>query len=284
MKKILVTGATGFVGGHVINELLEKGYNVVASSSSKEKAAAKSWFDRVEFIEFDLKSVVDGDDYYNWFGRPDAVIHLAWEGLPNYKSAFHLEDNLPRHYIFLRNLVLHGLKDLTVTGTCFEYGLQEGALREDMAVFPSNPYSQAKNDLRIMLQNLSKEMPFHLKWVRLFYMFGKGQNPNSLLSQLQAALTRGDGTFNMSPGDQLRDYLPIEKVAEYLVKIAVQHRVTGVINCCSGEPMEVKDLVLQYLKEKKATINLNLGFYPYSDIEPRNFWGDTTKLKTISDE
>lgn len=165
MKKILVTGATGFVGGHVINELLEKGYNVVASSSSKEKAAAKSWFDRVEFIEFDLKSVVDGDDYYNWFGRPDAVIHLAWEGLPNYKSAFHLEDNLPRHYIFLRNLVLHGLKDLTVTGTCFEYGLQEGALREDMAVFPSNPYSQAKNDLRIMLQNLSKEMPFHLKWV-----------------------------------------------------------------------------------------------------------------------
>lgn len=284
MKKILVTGATGFVGDHVINELLMKGYTVVASSSSKEKASVHDWFDRVEFIPFDLKTVVDGDDYYNWFGRPDALIHLAWEGLPNYKADFHIEENLPRHYIFLRNLVLHGLKDITVTGTCFEYGLQEGKLSEDMPVFPGNPYARAKNDLRIMLENLSKDMPFYLKWVRLFYMFGKGQNPNSLLSQLQAALTRVDGVFNMSPGDQQRDYLPIETVAAYLVKIATQHKVNGVINCCSGVPLEVRQLVLNYLKERKATINLNLGFYPYSDIEPRNFWGDTTKLKTIIDE
>lgn len=284
MKKILITGATGFVGDHVINALLAQGYTVVASSSSKEKAAEYDWFDRVEFIPFDLKSVVDGDDYYNWFGRPDALIHLAWEGLPNYKAEFHIEENLPRHYIFLRNLVMHGLKDITVTGTCFEYGLQEGKLSEDMPVFPGNPYARAKNDLRIMLENLSKDMPFYLKWVRLFYMFGRGQNPNSLLSQLQAALRRGDGVFNMSPGDQQRDYLSIETVAAYLVKIATQHKVNGVINCCSGEPVEVKQLVLDYLKERKATINLNLGFYPYSDIEPRNFWGDTTKLKTIIDE
>jgi len=284
MKRILVTGATGFVGDHVINELLAKGYTVVASSSSKEKASERDWIDRVEFIPFDLKSVVDGDDYYNWFGRPDALIHLAWEGLPNYKSDFHIEENLPRHYIFLRNLVMHGLKDITVTGTCFEYGLQEGKLSEDMPVFPGNPYARAKNDLRIMLENLTRDTPFYFKWVRLFYMFGKGQNPNSLLSQLEAALRRGDGVFNMSQGDQQRDYLAVGAVAEYLVKIAGQHKVNGVINCCSGVPVEVRELVLSYLKEKKATINLNLGFYPYSDIEPRNFWGDTTKLKTIIDE
>ncbi len=281
MKKILVTGATGFVGDHVIRRLLSKGYSVVASSASAEKAAAYSWYDLVEYKPFDLRAVSENENYYSFFTQPDALIHLAWEGLPNYKSEFHLQDNLPRHLAFIKNLVKHGLKDVTVTGTCFEYGLQEGCLSEDMEVLPANPYAQAKNSLRISLEEFVKEASFALKWVRLFYMYGKGQNPNSLLSQLQAALERGDSSFNMSPGDQLRDYLPIEKVAEYLVDIAAQTEVTGIINCCSGKPIQVKQLVQDFLEEKKAFIKLNLGYYPYSDIEPRNFWGDTTKLKTI---
>lgn len=281
MKKILVTGATGFVGDHVIRRLLSKGYSVVASSASAEKAAAYSWYGQVEYKPFDLRAVSENENYYSFFNKPDALIHLAWEGLPNYKSEFHLQDNLPRHLAFIKNLVKGGLKDVTVTGTCFEYGLQEGCLSEGMPVFPANPYAQAKNELRISLEEFVKEIPFALKWVRLFYMYGKGQNPNSLLSQLQAALERGDSSFNMSPGDQLRDYLPIEKVAEYLVDIAAQTEVTGIINCCSGKPVQIKQLVQDFLEEKKAFIKLNLGYYPYSDIEPRNFWGDTTKLKTI---
>lgn len=281
MKKILVTGATGFVGGHVINRLLEKGYSVVASSASAAKAAGHSWFPQVDYKPLDLQALKADQDYYSYFNRPDALIHLAWEGLPNYKAEFHLNDNLPRHLALIKNLVKNGLEDVTVTGTCFEYGMQEGCLSEDMPVFPANPYAQAKNALRVALEEFAEEAPFVFKWIRLFYMYGKGQNPNSLLSQLQAAVERGDGSFNMSPGDQLRDYLPIEKVAAYLVEIAVQSDVTGVINCCSGQPVQVKQLVQDFLEEKKAFIKLNLGFYPYSDIEPRNFWGDTTKLKTI---
>ncbi len=281
MSKILVTGATGFVGNHVVNELLKNGYSVVASSFSKEKAQKHDWFSRVEYVPFDLASSSDENELFAYFNQPDALIHLAWEGLPNYKSAFHVEENLPRHYAFIRNLVTNGLRNVTITGTCFEYGLQEGELSEAMPVLPGNFYAQAKNDLRIRVERLATEYPMSLKWVRLFYMYGKGQNPNSLLSQLQAALERGDDSFNMSPGDQLRDYLPIEKVAENIVKIADQRSVEGVINCCSGKPIQVKELVQEYLKEKNTNIKLNLGFYPYSDIEPRNFWGDTTKLKTI---
>ncbi|MET0466929.1 MAG: NAD(P)-dependent oxidoreductase [Chitinophagaceae bacterium] len=281
MKRVLVTGATGFVGNQVVNELLKKGFSVVASSFSKEKAEQQDWFAQVEYRQFDLASATPEVNYYAYFDRPDELIHLAWEGLPNYKSAFHLEENLPRHYAFLENLVMNGLRSLTVTGTCFEYGLQEGELREDMPVFPGNFYARAKNELRVKLEQLAVGNAVSLKWVRLFYMYGKGQNPNSLLSQLQAALDRGDESFNMSPGDQLRDYLPIEKVAENLVKIADQQKVSGIVNCCSGKPMTVRQLVQEYLNEKNADIKLNLGFYPYSDLEPRNFWGDTTKLKTI---
>jgi nucleoside-diphosphate-sugar epimerase len=281
MKKVLVTGATGFIGGHVINELLEKGHEVVATSALHEKAIAADWYHHVEYIPLDFKELSTDVDYYSFFNKPDILIHLAWEGLPNYKSAFHQEENLPRHYLFLENLVQHGLSDITVTGTCFEYGMQEGCLSEDLASMPSNYYSLAKDKLRLLLVELAKEIPFTLKWVRLFYMYGKGQSPNSLLSQLQSALERGDEVFNMSPGDQLRDYLEVTKVAEYLVGIAIQKSAAGIINCCSGEPIQVKQLVIEYLKLKNKHIKLNLGYYPYSDIEPKNFWGDITKLKTI---
>ncbi len=85
----------------------------------------------------------------------------------------------------------------------------------------------------------------------------------------------------MSGGAQERDYLPIEKVAEYIVKIALQNSITGIINCSSGEPITVKKLVLNYLKQKQQSIQLNLGHYPYTDYEPMRFWGDNKKLKSI---
>lgn len=281
MKKVLVTGATGFIGNYVINELLKKNYEVIATSVSIEKAQKQEWYHHVRYIPFDLQNIGENENYYSFFDHPDLLIHLAWEGLPNYKADFHLKQNLPRHYKFLKNLVENGLKDITITGTCFEYGMQEGCLSEDMEPRPFNAYANAKNELRLHLTKLSKNSPFTLKWARLFYMYGKGQNPNSLLSQLQMAIDRGDKTFNMSPGDQLRDYLPVEKVAEYIVKIALQDSITGIINCCSGKPVVLKEFVEEYLRKHKASITLNLGSYPYSDIEPKNFWGDVKKLNQI---
>ena len=281
MKKILVTGATGFIGNHVIAKLLEENYEVIASSSNIEKAKTAGWFSSVKYLPFDLKDFDPTKDYAAYFDHPDLVIHLAWEGLPNYKALFHLEENLPRHYTFLQNLITHGTTDLTVTGTCFEYGMQEGCLSEDLPTFPANSYAIAKDQLRKQLENLQREQDFHLKWVRLFYMYGSGQNPNSLLSQLDKALDTDEKVFNMSGGEQERDYLPIQHVAEYIVSIALQNRVTGVINCCSGTPVKVKAFVQNYLMEKQKDIQLNLGYYPYADYEPMSFWGDDKKLKTI---
>ncbi len=209
------------------------------------------------------------------------VIHPAWEGLPNYGKLFHLERNLPKSFFFLKNMIENGLKKVVVTGACFEYGMQSGALKENLETKPNNPYGLAKDTLRKFLEQLQKKIDFDLKWIRIFYLYGKGQSSNSILSQLEAALERKDKIFNMSGGEQLRDYMPIEKAAEHIVKISIQDKVTGIINCCLGKPISIKKLVENYLAEKNKSIELNLDFYPYPDYEPMAFWGDNTKLKSI---
>lgn len=277
--KILVTGATGFIGSHVINELLKYDHQIIIAVRNKN--SVKHLQDKIKVIEFDLDNLQSNKNYFSESGKPDLLIHLAWQGLPNYKEKFHLEKNLPSHSAFLKNIVSNGLQNLVVTGTCFEYGMKEGCLSEEMESDPQNPYALAKDKLRKFLEELQKQNSFNLKWVRLFYMYGKGQNPNSLFSQLETALQKGDKVFNMSGGEQLRDYLPIETVAEYIVKIALQNKINGIINCCSGVPVKVKTFVKNYLKENNKTIDLNLGYYPYADYEAMAFWGDDTKLKKI---
>lgn len=281
--KVLVTGATGFIGNYVVTELLKNDHMVIASSLHSEKAKEFPWFNEVKYHDLDLSQLQEEIDFFQYFDAPDIVIHLAWEGLPNYKSLFHIEENLFRHYTFLKNLVINGAKDITVSGTCMEYGLQEGMLSEEMMPCPENPYSIAKDSLRKFLEELQKKYPFDLKWPRLFYMYGHGQNPNSILAQLEGALKKGEKEFKMSKGEQQRDYLPVEKVAEYIVKIALQKQETGIINCCSGVPLTINKLVENYLKEKQQEIQLNKGFYAYPDYEPMNFWGSTSKLKKIID-
>jgi nucleoside-diphosphate-sugar epimerase len=279
--KILVTGATGFVGRHVINELLKYNHQVIAATRKSNFSSSQN---KLNYTFLDIDNLDTNKNYFSYFGNPDLLIHLAWQGLPNYKSLFHFENNLPVHYSFLKNMVVNGLKNLTITGTCFEYGMKEGCLSENMITDPQNSYALAKDTLRKFLFELQKQHPFDCKWIRLFYLYGEGQNANSLLSQLQRALQNGDQEFNMSGGEQERDYLPVEKVAEYIVTIALQNKISGIINCCSNTPIKVKELVENYLKETGQEIKLNLGYYPYTDYEAMSFWGDDTKLKKIINE
>ena len=157
--------------------------------------------------------------------------------------------------------------------------MQNGVVHEEMETKPNTPYSLAKDTLRKFLEQLHKTREFEFQWIRLFYMYGKGQSPKSLLSQLDQALDNDDAEFKMSGGEQLRDYLPVETMAECIVNIATQTHVTGAINCCSGVPVSIRKLIENYLAEKQKTIRLNLGYYPYPDYEPMAFWGDVSKLK-----
>lgn len=272
--KVLVTGASGFVGRHVVARLLERGHRVTALARDADKAQGLAWFDRVEFLTCDIHA----DRLPDRLEQADAVIHLAWPGLPNYRDLFHFEQNLIGDYRFLKSLIERGVGQLLVAGTCFEYGLQNGCLAEDLPTRPANPYALAKDSLRKFLQQLQQHQSFTLQWARLFYLYGEGQHANSLLAQLDRAIADGRPTFNMSGGEQLRDYLPIEVAARRLVQLAERPDADGVYNVCSGKPISIRTLVEQHIRERGADIALNLGYHAYPDYEPMAFWGDPRKL------
>lgn len=283
--RLLVTGATGFIGSHLIRELLKcKTHQVVATSKSIDKAMKFDWFSKVEYIEYNFNNR-NNKNVYDFFGKPDQLIHLAWENLSDYKSSSHTDVILPNHCNFIGSMVAGGLKEVVVTGTCFEYGMIEGCLSEDICTKPDNPYGAAKDSLRKFIVDLQKRHNFVYKWIRLFYMYGEGQSKTSLMYLLDMAIQNKEKEFNMSGGEQLRDFLPIAKVVQNIDLIANQDiLINQSINCCSGRPISVKNLVKNYLKERQCQIKLNLGFYPYPSYEPMKFWGDNSKLKILENK
>jgi dTDP-6-deoxy-L-talose 4-dehydrogenase (NAD+) len=278
--KILVTGATGFIGNYVVHGLLKGNHTVIATSANASKAKEKNWFKDVAYIEHDIHRSA-GDNLFEKFLRPDIAIHLAWGGLSDFKSQAHISRELPAHLSFLGNLAENGLNSLTVTGTCLEYGMREGELDEAMEGKPVIAYPIAKDLLRKALEGLRLKHQFSFRWVRLFYMHGEGQSPKSILQLLENALNTNEAQFNMSLGAQERDYLPVTDVADKIIALALSPKAEGIINCCSGVPITIKSLVENYLSIKQKTIQLNLGFYPYTDYEPMRFWGSTKKSNSI---
>jgi dTDP-6-deoxy-L-talose 4-dehydrogenase (NAD+) len=275
--RVAVTGASGFVGRYVLAEL--ERCHVEIYAVTRDARRLSNMPAGVHVVEMDI--ALPGEDVFMRMGSPDILIHLAWGGLPNYKSLHHFESELPKHYRFLKMLIEAGLPSVLVTGTCFEYGMQSGVLTDDIRPCPTNPYGYAKDALRQQLEFLKSAKQFNLAWTRLFYMYGEGQLSSSLFSMLKDSVSRGDTVFSMSGGEQLRDYLSVAEVAHGIVRLALSGSYNGTINICSGKPISVRRLVEQWLKENDWEMQLSLGSYSYPDYEPMAFWGDPTKLQKI---
>lgn len=272
--KVALTGATGFIGRHVLRCLVADGLHPTLVVRPG-RALNGPLFSGLPAVEIDFDELPD--DVYNAVGRPDVLIHLAWGGLPNYRSDDHLQVELPCHVRLLEAMVAGGLPRMVVSGTCFEYGMQSGELHEEMPAKPDNPYGKAKDTLRVKLESLQQNYGFQLAWARLFYMFGEDQSERSLYPMLRRAALAGDALFPMSGGEQVRDFLPIAQVAARLVQLAKNSRDVGVVNLCSGRPVTVLEIVERWISDEGWRIRPQTGIFPYPDYEPMEFWGSLTK-------
>lgn len=270
-----MTGATGFIGSYVVPVLGKiEGIEVVATGRNEERLRSFgcAWF------AADLASETMGARAAQ-FGPFDLLIHLAWGDVADPENPIHTEQHLSDHSRLLLGLAESCVARVSCVGTCFEYGLRGGGISEEAPTSPVTAYGRAKDQLRQQLEAGLGDRPGSLTWLRPFYTYGPGQAPHALFAQLDRAIDAGEATFPMSGGEQVRDYLRVQELAEAIVKTSLQSEVTGAINICSGEPKTVRAAVEAHIARRGSSIQPDLGLFPYPSHTPMRFWGDTEKLK-----
>ena len=276
--KIAITGATGFIGQHVRNVLAKTDNDVVLVVRYVERVGDKSA--REEIVAADLSKA--RTDWFELFGRPDVVLHLAWGGLPNYMDCYHVDVELPTQLRFLTALIKSGLKKLVVTGTCYEYGISSGALSEDQETNPNTPYGIAKDRLRKELFELRSTQHFDLTWARIFYPYGEGQSERSIYSQLIRAISNNEKEFAIGSGTQMLDFIQVTTVAKALLAFVTEIKGIGLINVGSGDPQTVIEFVERLISRFESNIVPKVGVINDREYESISFWSDNNLLDSLA--
>ena len=276
--KIAITGATGFIGQHVRNVLAKTDNDVVLVVRHVERVGDKSA--REEIVAADLSQA--RTDWFQLFGRPDIVLHLAWGGLPNYMDDYHVDVELPTQLRFLTALINSGLKKLVVTGTCYEYGISRGALSEDQETNPNTPYGIAKDRLRKELFELRSTQHFDLTWARIFYPYGEGQSESSIYSQLTRAISNNEKEFAIGSGTQMLDFIQVTTVAKALLAFVTEIKGIGLINVGSGDPQTVIEFVERLICRFESNIVPKVGVINDREYESISFWSDNNLLDSLA--
>ena len=265
--KINLIGSEGFIGKAIQSQVK----NIDLQLWSHTNPESDQYFDLL--------------DQGSWLplmkSSPETAILLSWPGLPNYNEIFHVSRNLPACIQLVEALIENGCQNIVIAGTCFEYGLQNGPLRENQMVDPINCYAIAKDALRRCIEIMCKKNNVRWVWARIFYPYGPGQNPNSLLPSLRRAIVQGKSEFNMSSGRQLRDFVSSEQLAGQLFKLSLNCSANGIYNCGSGVPKSIHEIVEDVIKVNKSTISIRRSFYPDRMDEPLAFWADMSKFNSL---
>ncbi len=270
--KILVTGANGYLGRGIVTALIEKGVNVVSTDINTDGCDERS-----QRIQCDIFTI---DDPYNYFGKPDAVLHLAWRNGFEHNSVNHIND-LPLHYSFLCKLLNGGLKRITVMGTMHEVGFYEGSIREDTPTNPQSLYGIAKDALRKMTFLEANRYGALSQWIRGYYIVGNAENGSSIFSKIVKAEKRGEKFFPFTMGKNQWDFLDYDVFCDQVASIVVQDKINGIINACSGYPERLADRVEKFLRENNFNIKLKYGVYPDRPYDSKALWGDDEKIIKI---
>lgn len=270
--KILVTGANGYLGQGIVKKILDMGYDVIATDLKTTYID-----DRAEKIEANLFEI---ENPYDYFKKPDIVLHLAWrDGFIHY-SDNHIKD-LPNHYAFLKNMIEAGLKKIAVMGSMHEIGFWEGAIKEDTPCNPLSLYGISKNALRGLVEILTKQNKIEFQWLRGYYIVGNSQYGSSIFSKITAAAKDGKTEFPFTMGQNQYDFIDYEEFCNQVALTVCQNDINGIINICSGKPEKLADRVERFIKENDYNIKLIYGAFPDRPYDSKAVWGDNQKIEKI---
>ena len=272
--KVLVTGAGGYIGRFVVNALADKGCHVIAADIRPIENC-----NAADQVVCDIFS--GEENLYEKLGSPDVLLHMAW--LDGFKhNSFRHIDYLHRHVAFIKSLLDSGLRQAAVMGTMHEVGYHEGAIDENTPCKPMSYYGIAKNALRQTLEILFKDYDGAvLQWLRAYYIIGDDINGNSIFSKICKAEQEGKELFPFNSGKNKYDFISINELADQISAAVMQKDVSGIINCCSGEPVALADRVEQFIKDNDFKIRLEYGAFPDRPYDSPAVWGSREKIDMI---
>lgn len=272
--KVVVTGASGYIGRHVVDALIKMHHEVIAVDMINKGINTDA-----TFLSLDIFS----DDIYNKLGRPDACIHMAWKDGFNHASDAHMS-MLSKHYAFIKNMIDGGVKYLSVMGTMHEIGYYEGCVDENTPTNPLSMYGIAKNALREASLLLAEKSNTSLMWLRAYYILGDDSNNNSIFTKITQMEHEGKASFPFVSGKNKYDFIHVDELAKQIATASTQSEITGIINCCSGKPVSLADKVNEFIEKNHYSIRTDYGKFPERPYDSPAIWGDNTKINLIMEK
>lgn len=273
--KILVTGANGYLGSGIVKAILDRGQEVVAADFKVDHVD--------DLADKKACNLFEVENPYEYYGKPDVLLHLAWrDGFVHYSNA-HIDD-LPKHYAFIKGMVEAGVKQIAVMGTMHEIGFFEGSINENTPCHPNAPYGISKNALRDMTQMLCKKNNIVFQWIRGYYIVGNSKCGSSIFSKITAAVEEGKKEFPFTFGQNQYDFIDYPDFCAQVAATVDQQKEQGIINICSGRPEKLADRVERFIKENNYDIKLQYGIFPDRPYDSKAIWGDSSRIEKIMKE
>ncbi len=273
MKKVILTGADGFIGQHAIRPLLAKRYEVHAVSNVEPPA--ELIFENVVWHKTDL---LNAESIRNLtkLVRASHLLHFAWyvehgKFWTSEKNKLWVDASLD----LIKGFVENGGERIVVSGSCVEYQLDNDEYLSENST-PLNPQT-LYGKCKVELQQRIAEMDLNWAWGRIFFLFGDNEHPDRLISSVINSLL-DDEFADCSHGEQIRDFMYVKDVAEAFVTL-LDSQVFGSVNIGSGEARTIKEVVQKVANQMGKPEKIRFGKVPVSDNEPKRIVADTLRLR-----
>lgn len=272
--RIFVTGGTGFIGKPLVRKLLSEGHALLLLVRKKEKVPIFQNSAKLKFLRGDLEDLPKFLLKIKSF-KPDAAIHLAWEGIPSTDIEINLR-NLQGSTIAIESLVKAGIKKIFVAGSCHEYGEPGRRVNEK---FPSNPLNflyASKAALYLLASEICKKNSVRLIWGRIFFVYGPGQRKTSLIPYLLNSIKNKETPVFKNPKGG-NDFIYLDDLIDAILRL-IKNKNLGmneVFNIGSGRLAGVGEIAEAVYKNFNLPMPSTIKKLNYSE----GFWADISKIK-----